>query len=141
MPASLEMAQSFYRALTDAQLDHSYAEGKWTIRESLQHVIDTERIFAYRLFRISRHDKTPLPGFNQDDYVSPARAHLKSKEQLLNEHEVVRRQSIVLLDSLSDSDLNEVGTSSDHPTTGAALAFMILGHEIWHMDIIKEKYL
>lgn len=131
----------FFKSIPNDKLEHSYAEGKWTIKEVLQHIIDTERIFMYRCFRIGRHDKTPLMGYEQDDYIVPSRANNKSIELLLEEYELVRKNFILLLKGLNDEDLKFMGTASDSPVSSRAAAFIILGHEIWHIDVIKERYL
>ena len=122
-------------------MEYKYAAGKWSIKEVFQHIIDTERVFLYRCFRIARHDKTPLTGFEQDDYIVPSKANSKSIESLLEEYQTVRQNSIVLLKSLSETDLKHLGNASDHMLSARAAAFMTLGHEIHHIEVIKERYL
>ena len=131
----------FFKSIPNDKLEFAYAPGKWTIKEAFQHLIDTERIFMYRCFRIARRDVTPLMGYDQDIYVEPSKANNKSIENLLNEFEMNRNNTIAILDSLSDEDLKFVGTASESPMSARAAAFIILGHDIWHMDVIKERYL
>lgn len=131
----------FFKSIPEDKLEYRYAPEKWTVKEVFQHLIDTERIFMYRCFRVARRDTTPLMGFDQDIYVKPSMANAKSIENLLNEYEINRNNSIVMIDSLSDEDLSFVGTASDSPMSARAAAFTILGHDIWHMDVIKERYL
>ena len=131
----------FFSTVADSKLNYRYAPEKWTIKEILQHLIDTERIFMYRCFRIARNDKTPLTGFDQNIYVEPSNAASKSIEALLLEFKTFRESSINLLNSLTDYDLKCIGISSGNAMSARAAAFTILGHDIWHMEVIKEKYL
>ncbi|MEQ8362013.1 MAG: DinB family protein [Cyclobacteriaceae bacterium] len=136
----LEVIQ-FFKFAPEDKLDYRYAQGKWTIKEILQHLIDTERIFMYRIFRIARNDKTALASFDQNIYNLPSKASSKSLSLLIDEYHITRKASISLLSSLSDEDLGHIGVSSMVPMSARAAAFTIVGHEIWHMNIIKEKYL
>lgn len=131
----------FFRKIPEDKLDYRYQPEKWSIKEVLQHLIDTERIFIYRCFRIARRDETPLTGFDQNTYIEPSGASEKSIDQLLYEYEINRNNSINLLLSLSDEDLAFVGNSNGGPMSARVAAFTILGHDIWHMEVIKEKYL
>lgn len=131
----------FFRNIPSEKLDYRYSPEKWSIKEVLQHIIDTERIFMYRILRIGRGDKTELMGFDQDIYIKPSNADKKSGESLLKEYETQREASITLLESLSDDDLKQVGIASGSKMSARAGAFTILGHEIWHMKIITERYL
>ena len=119
----------------------SYEAGKWTIKEVLQHLIDSERIFIYRCFRIARRDTQPLANFNQELYVTPSGAKQKSMKALIVEFELERAHSIALLKSLSTEDLAFIGKVNHSAMSARAAAFIIIGHEIWHLDLIKERYL
>jgi len=131
----------FFLSIPEKKWNKTYAEGKWTIKEIFQHLIDTERIFQYRCFRISRYDTAPLIGFNQDAYVEPSQAKHKTMGALVEEFNTVRLSFITLLYSLSDEDLKFVGNVSSFSTSCRAAAFIVLGHYIWHINIIKERYL
>lgn len=131
----------FFQSIPKEKLEYRYAKDKWTIKQVFQHIVDTERIFMYRCFRIARHDETALAGFNQDDYILPSLANNKSIESLIQEYSIVRNNSIALLQSLTDEDLKFKGTASESIISARAAAFIILGHEIWHTDIVKERYL
>ncbi len=131
----------FFESLPKEILEYRYMPGKWCIKEILQHLIDTERIFMYRCFRIARNDKTALAGFDQNIYINPSNASNKSIEALLDEFSAVRANSISILNSLSDENLKHIGNSNSSAISARAAAFTIIGHEIWHMNIIKEKYL
>jgi len=132
---------SFFTALANDKYDFRYAPGKWSIREVLQHLIDTERIFSHRCFRIARRDITPLAGFDQSIYVDPSSAKDKSVAQLQEEYRVGRTATISLLKSLSDQDLSFIGNSNGGAMSARAAAFIIIGHDIWHIDMIQERYL
>jgi hypothetical protein len=90
---------------------------------------------------MARHDKTPLPGFEQDDYIVPSQAKNKSIESLVEEFKAVRQSFIALLNSLSNEDLQSLGTANGNVMSARAAAFIVLGHNQWHMNIIKERYL
>lgn len=131
----------FYINLPASKSDYAYAEGKWTIKEVLQHVIDTERIFSYRLLRIARKDTTPLPGFDENTFAENSMADKRTLNELKEEFEAVRKSSDLLVSSLSEQQLQNTGTSSNHITSANSLAFMIYGHLLHHKKIIEEHYL
>ena len=132
---------NFFKSIPFEKLEYKYQPEKWTVKEILQHIIDTERIFMYRCFRIARKDSTPLVGYDQNIYVKPSGANEKSRDEILNEFIINRNNSIALLQSLKDTDLQFIGNSNGGDMSARAAAFTILGHDIWHMEIIKERYL
>jgi len=136
-----KLYEDFFKRIPSDKLYYKYAEGKWTIAEVLQHVIDTERIFMYRCFRIARHDDTPLAGFDQDVYISPSLANSKTLEDLIAEYKITRQNSIIILKSLSEDDLKFMGNTDGKAMSARAAAFAVLGHEIWHLKILKERYI
>ncbi len=127
--------------LSDQEWNYRYAEGKWSIKEVLVHIMDTERIFAYRLLRISRNDATPLAGFEQDGYIENAEIESRTIASLLAEYKAVRDATLSLIDSLDVKALSRKGTASGSNVSARALVFMIAGHEIHHHKIVEEKYL
>ena len=127
--------------LTDQQADFRYAPGKWSIKECLGHINDAERVFAYRLLRIARGDQTPLPGFEQDDYVKVSNASSRKLSDLLEEFTAIRRASIALIRSLDDASWFRRGTASGKEVSVLAMAFIIAGHALHHRIIFEEKYL
>lgn len=131
----------FFDSISEEKLDYRYAPEKWSVKEILQHLIDTERIFLYRCLRIARNDKTPLAGFDQNTYIEPSGASQKSTDELLNEFKINRENSMALLKSLSDDNFKCIGNASGHNLSARAAAFIIPGHDIWHMEIVKERYL
>lgn len=133
--------QNFVAELNSEQLAFSYVVGKWTIAEVLVHLIDTERIFQYRAFRISRNDKTPMPGFEQDDYILASNCNQRTKEDILEEYLSVRNATINLFKNLSEVELRRMGTASGLPWSVAALGLAISGHQRHHEIILKKRYL
>jgi uncharacterized damage-inducible protein DinB len=121
--------------------EYAYAEGKWTIKEVVAHMIDTERIFAYRLLAISRGEKQPLPGFEQDDYAKLSFANDRVLDDLADEFRTVRETTLYLVQNLNEQQLTALGTASNNPISVRALVYMIAGHEQYHIRILKERYL
>ncbi len=132
---------TFFNSLSREQLEIRYAEGKWTPKEVLLHLIDTERIFTYRALRISRMDTTPLVGFDQDDFVLTSFANNRSISSLLSEYESVREASISLYENLDAERRAIIGTASESPLSPRAAGYITAGHEKHHITIIKERYL
>jgi uncharacterized damage-inducible protein DinB len=129
------------RAISDADSLKRYAAGKWSIREMLGHVNDGERIFAYRALRIARGDQTPLPGFEQDDYIAPGKFDARSWSSLIDEFEIIRKSTLALFRGFDEEAWRRTGTASENPVSVRALAYMIAGHERHHMNVLREKYL
>jgi hypothetical protein len=120
---------------------YAYAPGKWTIKQIVGHISDTERIFSYRALRIARGDETPLPGFEQDGYVDHAKANGRTLASLLEEFTAVRKATIALFESFEPEDWQRRGSASGYSTTVRGLAFALTGHERHHGRILRERYL
>jgi hypothetical protein len=125
----------------EANGDFRYAPGKWSMKESLGHVIDAERVFSYRAMRISRNDKTPLAGFEQDDYVKYGPFAHCTLASLVEEFASVRKATLFLFRALDETAWTRRGLASEKEVTVRALAYMIAGHELHHRKIFQEKYL
>ncbi|WP_428232995.1 DinB family protein [Flavobacterium sp.] len=123
------------------KFDYRYAEGKWTIKEIIQHLIDCERIFTYRALRFSRNDKTSLPGFEENDYVENTAANKRSIQELLTELSALRHSTLLFYKSLSEEQLRRVGIASTHQISAGALGFVIIGHQKHHQKVFEERYL
>ena len=123
------------------KIDFAYAEGKWTIREVLQHVIDAERVFSYRATSIARKDPTPLPSFDENIWASNSNASSRSWKEMINEFRSLREANEALFSSFADEQLRAIGTASNKQVNVLALGFIIAGHVQHHIDIIKERYL
>lgn len=138
---NFESVYKFLNAIPKDKLEYRYADGKWTIKEVIQHLIDAERIFAYRALRIARQDQTPLPGFEENDYVPASFANDRSRAELLADYKAVRQATVSLFDSFTDAMLLQIGTASNSPISVRALGFITIGHENHHCQVIKERYL
>lgn len=132
---------NFFENIPVEKADYRYAEGKWSIKEMLQHIIDAERIFAYRALSIARHDKTPLPGFDENTYAAAANADERIWEDLLKEFEAVRKSTDLLLQSFTEEQLEQTGTTNGEPNNTKALSFLVFGHILHHINVIKQRYL
>lgn len=121
--------------------DHRYAEGKWSIKEVIQHLIDCERVFAYRALRFARNDTTALAGFDEDAYAPASQAGRRSLASLRAEHDAVRSSTIALFNSFTAEMLLREGTANGNRFTVRALGWAIAGHELHHLDVITERYL
>ena len=131
----------FIASIPDDRLGFTYEDGKWTLAEVLLHIIDAERVFQYRALRFSRGDKTPLPGFDQDLFVSGSNIQRRSKESIIEEYENVRRSTIALFSNLDAKRLERSGVASELIWSVAMLGFVISGHQKHHRNIIRERYL
>ncbi|MBP6823178.1 MAG: DinB family protein [Acidobacteria bacterium] len=130
-----------WQAVPADKAEHRYAPGKWSTKEMMVHVIDTERVMAYRTLRIARGDKTPLPGFDQDVFMANTECSARSIADLADEFEAVRKSSLHLFRHLTDAAWQQVGTASDNPISARALAYIIAGHELYHQEILRDRYL
>ncbi|MES1219693.1 MAG: DinB family protein [Bacteroidota bacterium] len=131
----------FIETIPIEKYDYRYAEGKWTLRELLQHMIDAERVFAYRALRFARKDLTPLPGFDENKYAANSKADKRSWEDLTDEFKVVRKSSEYLFSAFDEDQLNATGISNNNSIPVLALGYIIIGHPIHHMNIITQRYL
>ncbi len=123
------------------KFDYRYEVGKWTIKEIIQHLIDSERVFSYRALRISRNDKTPLPGFNENEYVDNSNGNDRNLQGLLTELAVVRQATLSLFNSFSQEQLTKIGIASNKEVSVRAIGFIIIGHQKHHQKIFAERYL
>ena len=137
----LESTLAVLRNITEEQANSRYAEGKWSIKELVGHLTDSERIFGYRLLRFARNDQTPLPGYEQDDYVANAGFDKCRLSNLIEELEHVRKSNLSLLRNLDAEAWQRRGDANDQPVSVRALAYIIAGHETHHMEILRTRYL
>lgn len=141
LEVSLHEFIRFVQDIPMGKHDYRYAEGKWTIKDIIQHLIDSERVFAYRAMRIGRNDATPLPGFDENTYVDNAHANNRHLKDLLMELSIGRQASIMLFKSFTEEDLLKKGTASGFTVSVRALGFLISAHQNHHKKIFKERYL
>jgi DNA-dependent RNA polymerase auxiliary subunit epsilon len=131
----------FLESISEEKLEYRYEVGKWTIKEIIQHLIDTERVFAYRALCIARNYKSFFPGYDQDEYVVSSEANARSMSSLMIEYKAVRLASIALFESFSNEMLKQIGVASNSNLSPRAVAFITIGHENHHCDIMRERYL
>jgi uncharacterized damage-inducible protein DinB len=127
--------------LSEEKMNHRYATGKWSIKDILVHMADTERIFLYRALRFSRGDETALPGFEQNLFADHARAHEREKEDIMREYSLIRESSITFIETLSDEALNRKGSASGNMVSVRFIVNLIYGHHKHHLNILRERYL
>lgn len=127
--------------LTEEQGNIAYASGKWTVKEVVGHIMDTERIMSYRLLRLARGDKTPLPGFSEEDYAFEGNFTERPLSELVEELQDVRKSTLSLLGGIPEHAWLRSGTANELPITAHAIAYIIAGHGIHHVNIIKERYI
>lgn len=131
----------FLYSINEEKSNHSYAPGKWTIKELVQHMIDTERIFAYRALCFSRKESQVLPGFDEDEYAANSNANLRHWKELADEFLLVRKSTELLFHSFTEEALLYSGTANNNPATTASMGFTAIGHVYHHMNVLKERYL
>jgi len=136
---SPENVYSDFQKLIDLE-DKVYAPGKWTVKDTLQHVIDNERIMAYRALRFSRNDKTNLPGYDEEILAAYTVASKRSVTDLIEEFSLVRQTSLLLFKNMNEDMILYTGTANHTQITPLALGYVIIGHPVHHMNIIRERY-
>ncbi|NND32823.1 MAG: DinB family protein [Saprospiraceae bacterium] len=141
LKSNLKSTVEFLQQLSDEEWNSRYAPEKWSIKEVVLHMVDSERIFAYRALRIARNDITPLAGFDQDAYVPHSNASDRSGASLIDEYQMVRHATLAMFQNFTDEMMTRMGTASDNPFSTLALAFIIAGHENHHISILKDRYL
>ena len=137
-------SHSFLKLMTSIlkeKHDYRYAPGKWTIKEMVAHIIDCERVFMYRGLSFARNDKNPLPGFNENEWAKEADVSNRSMDSLLEEYEHARKANIIFFEGISDEISKRKGKANNNYISVRALGFIISGHELHHMGILKERYL
>jgi DinB superfamily len=128
------------RGLAESVGDHRYAEGKWSVKELVGHMADTERVFGYRLIRIARGDQTPLAGFDENAWAAVAPHRKRPLAAVVDELIAVRRSTIALVESLDDTAMANAGVANNNPVTARAICWIIPGHAQHHLDVLRERY-
>ena len=141
------LVQQYHERITESwaaipaeKVNYAYAEGKWTIKQMLQHVIDTERIFAYRALAIARKEPASLLGFDENEYAKNGTAAHRNWKDMLIEWRVVRQSTNLLFASFTEEQLNLPGTANGNPISVNAIGFILFGHALHHLHILKERY-
>lgn len=145
LPEAFEKYKSqllpFVSAIPEEKWEWRYAPGKWTIKESVQHMIDTERIFAYRALAFARRDPNPLPGFDENAYTPASRANRRSSASLVAELELVHQSTVALFESFDAEMLAASGVANGNSVYVEGIGFIIVGHGLHHLALFKERYL
>ena len=141
MAAQIPLTTRFLRSVPESAGDHRYAPGKWSIREVIGHMSDAERVFAYRALRFSRDDRTPLPGFDENHFVENAPFGKRSLDDLVSELEHLRHSTVHMFASMDEEAISRRGIANGLEISVRALAFIVLGHELHHLEILRNRYL
>jgi hypothetical protein len=141
LKTSLEACNSLFKGLDPEKEDYRYAEGKWSIKELLQHIMDTERIFAYRALRFARKDSTELPGFDENLYAETCDLTDRNLASLLEEFNWIRKSNILMFASMNEKVLKRMGRIDGKQISVRALGFLICGHLLHHLKVVEERYL
>ncbi len=141
MEKNMQETALFLQSIPSGKLNFRYASGKWSIPQIVMHMSDTERIFSYRILCIARGDKTPLPGYEENDYARESGADARDFAGIIREFITARNSTLSLLKSLSNHSLDNTGTSNNMAVSVRELAYMLAGHELHHINVIKERYL
>lgn len=136
-----EKTIAVYSKLSEEQSHFAYDDGKWTLKELLLHLSDTERVFQYRILAFARGDKNELPGFDEELYANNSFANERTLESLLEEYRLIRKSSQILLETLNPSVLSNIGTANGNEISVETIGKLIVGHNIHHLNIIEERYL
>lgn len=135
------VTKALLSSLSEQQVNYRYAPDKWSIRQVFGHLIDSERIFAYRALRIARADQIPMEGFEQDDYVRSGNFENRTMSDLLEEYETVRAATLTLFRNLDSAAWSRRGVANNNEITVRAAAYIMAGHELHHVQIVKDRYL
>ncbi len=141
LQTEFEKMKLFLLSIPENKWEYRYAEDKWTLKEMLVHMIDTERIFSYRALRIARNDSTPLPGFEQNDYVPFSNANGRRVDDMLKEFEAVRSSTYLLFSGFDNTAWDRYTLVDNHPVSVRAILYLVIGHAKHHLKVIREKYL
>lgn len=134
------LIDEYFPAITEEESRYAYAEDKWTLKEMLQHIIDTERIFACRSLCFARQEMQSLPGFEENDYARHSNANARKWQLLCDELKVVRASSLLLFESFTEAMLETSGIANKHPASTLSMGFTMIGHIYHHRNIIEERY-
>jgi DinB superfamily len=132
--------QNFYNKIDEEKSLYAYAEGKWTLKEMLQHLIDTERVFSYRALCIARKEQATLPGFDENDYSNNSKANTRSWASLVEEMQILRMSTQMMFDSFTNDMLENEGSFSSAKDTVNTLGYIMAGHIYHHVKVAEERY-
>jgi uncharacterized damage-inducible protein DinB len=133
--------QAIISEIPEDKENFSYADGKWTIKQLLGHMIDTERVFGYRAMCIARKDKTALPGFDENAFVANSNFHKRTLYELGHEFAIVREANMAMFRTFEEEELSQMGNANGKDVSVRAIIYMVAGHAIHHMGVLKTRYL
>ena len=128
------------KSLPEDKANYAYADGKWSVKEVIGHCADGERVFSYRLLRIARADKTPMPGFEENDWAKAAPHRNRPMAAVVDEFIAVRRATLSLIESLDEQAIANIGIANNHPVSGRAICWILAGHARHHLNVLAERY-
>ena len=137
----IENSLSLFRSIPSDKGNFRYAPDKWSVKELLGHLIDSERMFTYRALRFARNDQTPLPGYEQDDYVREGNFDSRNLADMVEEFATLRRATVQLFRPLNETEWLRHGKANENDVSVRALAYIIAGHELHHMGVLRSRYL
>ena len=140
LQASANEFNYLLNTFSNEKAEFRYAEGKWNVKEIIQHILDAERVFTYRAVRFSRNDPTDLPGFDQDHYILHSESHGRDIKELMTEFTSTRYSTISFFSALSEDQMGRKGIASGAEFSVKALGYIISGHLLHHLEVIREKY-
>ena len=141
LSASTKQFKKLLRKIPKKKINYAYAEGKWTLKELLQHIIDAEKVFAFRALWFSRKDVSPLPGFDENSWAISSKAGTRKWKDMVEEFFKIRSSTQIFFESLEDDQLRATGTANNNLMNVGGLGFICAGHLRHHIGIIKERYL
>ena len=139
--SSTKKIKKLLKKIPKKKIDYAYAEGKWTIKELLQHVIDAEKVFSFRALWFTRQDISPLPGFDENSWAAASKASSRKWKEMVAEFLTIREATQIFFESLDDDQLKTTGTANNNLMNVGGLGFICAGHVMHHIGIIKERYL
>ena len=140
LESNYKITQQFLKSIPEEKGDCSYADGKWSVKQVIIHITDTERVFAYRALSIARGDNSPLPGYDENIWADNCAAEKRTLADVVEEFLSVRQSTVHLVKSFDDELLSRKGIANNNPSSVIALAFVIAGHELHHLNVLKERY-
>lgn len=140
LQAQVSELEALCAGLSESDGMFRYAEGKWTVKEVIGHLLDTERVSACRLLRISRGDETAMPGFDENSYVPAGQFNMRGVNELVSEFKVQRASTLALANGVPSSAWLHIGTANGFRTSARALVYVILGHTAHHLSLLRDRY-
>ncbi len=140
LESNSKTTRDFLNSIAEEKGNYSYADGKWNVKQVIIHITDTERVFAYRALSIARGDNSPLPGYDENIWADNCAAEKRTLADVVEEFLSVRQSTIQLVKSFDDELLSRKGIANNNPASVIALAFVIAGHELHHLNVLRERY-